>query len=88
MRVKKLYDGKPYKLALNRDGYYELRWTGTDGNTKQLSTHKRDFDEAQVEAELAWRDYHQIRSAALDSPRSRMRLRHYLSTRRDSPFED
>jgi hypothetical protein len=55
MRVKQLYDGKPYKLALNRDGYYELRWTGVDGKTKQLSTHKRNLDEARVEAELAWR---------------------------------
>ena len=83
MRVKKLYDGKPYKLALNREGYYELRWTGADGKTKQLSTHKRDLDKARVEAELAWRDYHEIRSAALDSERSRMKLRHHLSIRRN-----
>lgn len=66
MRVKKLYDGKPYKLALNREGYYELRWTGADGKTKQRSTSEHDFDKARITAEVIWRDLNQI---MLDSTR-------------------
>jgi integrase len=66
MRVKKLYDGKPYKLAVNREGYYELRWTGADGKTKQRSTAERDLDQARATAEVIWRDINQI---ILDSTR-------------------
>jgi len=60
MRGKKLYDGHPYKLALNREGYYELRWTGADGKTKQRSTQERDLDAARVTAEFIWRTFNQI----------------------------
>lgn len=60
MRTKKLYDGKPYKLGLNREGYYELRWTGADGKTKQRSTAERDLDAARITAEVIWRDLNQI----------------------------
>jgi len=60
MRGKKLYDGKPYKLALNREGYYELRWTGADGKTKQRSTSERDLDAARVAADEMWRDLNRI----------------------------
>jgi predicted nuclease with TOPRIM domain len=79
MRVKRLYDGKPYKLALNREGYYELRWTGMDGKTKQLSTHRRDLNEARVEAELVWRDYHEIQSRRTEPTDQAELLLHHLS---------
>ena len=64
MRGKKLYDGKPYKLALDRHGYYELRWTGADGKTKQRSTREQDFDAARATAEEIWRDLNQIIAAS------------------------
>ena len=60
MRRKTLHDGKPYKLALNREGYYELRWTGADGKTKQRSTQERSYDAARVTAEALWRDLNRI----------------------------
>lgn len=60
MRVKATHDGKPYKLALNREGYYELRWTGADGKTKQRSTQERSHDAARVTAEALWRDLNRI----------------------------
>ena len=61
MRRKELHDGgKPYKLALNREGYYELRWTGADGKTKQRSTQERGYDAARVTAEALWRDLNRI----------------------------
>jgi hypothetical protein len=68
MYGKRLYNGKPYKLALNREGYYELRWTGADGKTKQRSTGTRDLGEARVEAELVWREVHRIATG----PRSQL----------------
>lgn len=60
MRVKQFHDGKPYKLAVNREGYYELRWTGADGKTKQRSTQERDRDAARATAEVLWRDLTRI----------------------------
>jgi integrase len=63
MRGKKLYDGKPYKLALDRHGYYELRWTGADGKTKQRSTREQNLDAARTTAEEIWRDLNQIIAA-------------------------
>jgi integrase len=60
MRAKTSHDGKPYKLALNREGYYELRWTGADGKTKQRSTQERSHDAARVTAEAIWRDLNRI----------------------------
>ena len=60
MRGEKLPDGKPYKLALNREGYYELRWTGADGKTKQRSTQERDYDAASLTAQILWRDLARI----------------------------
>jgi integrase len=60
MRSEKQSDGKPYKLALNRDGYYELRWTGADGTTKQRSTQERDYDAARATAQILWRDLARI----------------------------
>ena len=59
MRGKKLYDGKPYKLALNREGYYELRWTA-DGKTQTRSTQERNGDAARATAEIIWRDLARI----------------------------
>lgn len=60
MRVKQFHDGKPYKLAVNREGYYELRWTGADGKTKQRSTQERDHNAARATAEILWRDLTRI----------------------------
>lgn len=64
MRGKKLYDGKPYKLALDRHGYYELRWTGADGKTKQRSTREQNLDAARATAEEIWRDLNHILAAS------------------------
>jgi integrase len=58
MRVKTSHE--PYKLALNREGYYELRWTGADGKTKQRSTQERDHDAARLTAQAIWRDLNRI----------------------------
>ena len=59
MRGKKLHDGKPYKLALNREGYFELRWTA-DGKTQTRSTQERDYNAARATAEVIWRDLARI----------------------------